>query len=400
MTTQSKQLIAILAGFVLLLSACNMPGAGGRQAQGAGAIYTAAAQTMAAQLTQVSAPPASPVFFPTFTPQGTPGAQPLPTQPLPTSPPATQAPGTSVPATRAPGTSTSVPLPCDRARFVRDVTIPDDSEMDPGESFVKTWRLENSGSCTWSTAYTLVFSGGDSLGAPASVNMPASVAPGQTVDVSISLKAPQDPGTYRAEFKLRNASNNTFGIGDLARPFWAQIKVPGAASQLFDFLAKASTAEWTTEAGTDSTTLTFDGGDTDPNGVAKIKDAVKLETGIISGKILLTIPRHNPDGMISGLFPAYAVQSGDRLRARIGFMMVPGENSCGVAKARFQVAYKETGGELKLLREWVKSCSGSLEVVDLDLSALRGKTVQFALIVRAEGNIADDWAIWNSPRIE
>jgi hypothetical protein len=272
--------------------------------------------------------------------------------------------------------------------------------MDPGESFVKTWRLENTGSCTWSTAYTVVFSGGDNLGAPASVPMPVNVAPGQTVDVSVTLKAPQNPGTFRADFKLRNAANVIFGIGDAARPIWVQIKVSGTAGLLYDFLVKASTAEWTTAGGTDTLTLTFDGSDTDPNGVAKMKDAVKLETGIISGKILLTIPRHAPDGQITGVFPAYTVQSGDHLRARIGFMMVPGSNSCGAAKARFQVAYRESGGDLKLLREWTKSCSGSLEVVDVDLSALNGKTVQFALIVRAEGSIADDWAIWNSPRIE
>jgi hypothetical protein len=38
--------------------------------------------------------------------------------------------------------------------------------------------------------------------------------------------------------------------------------------------------------------------------------------------------------------------------------------------------------------------------VDVSLSALKGKEVQFAFTVRADGDATDDWAIWNSPRIE
>jgi len=38
--------------------------------------------------------------------------------------------------------------------------------------------------------------------------------------------------------------------------------------------------------------------------------------------------------------------------------------------------------------------------VEVDLSDLKGKTLQFILVVKADGSSSDDWAIWNSPRIE
>lgn len=35
------------------------------------------------------------------------------------------------------------------ARYVRDITYPDGSEVAPGEEFVKTWRVANSGVMPW-----------------------------------------------------------------------------------------------------------------------------------------------------------------------------------------------------------------------------------------------------------
>jgi hypothetical protein len=69
--------------------------------------------------------------------------------------------------------SQSVPLAlaqagCDRAQFVSDVTAPDGSSFAPGATFTKTWRLMNIGTCTWNTAYSLTWVGGDSLSAPQS----------------------------------------------------------------------------------------------------------------------------------------------------------------------------------------------------------------------------------------
>ena len=114
----------------------------------------------------------------------------------------------------------------DRAYFVSDLTIPDDAFVPPGVSFVKTWRLRNEGTCTWSEGYDLVFEGGVIMGGPASIPLRSSVAPGATLDLSVHLAAPYSPGRHRGEWKLRNAVGRRFGIGPNASlPFWVQINV-------------------------------------------------------------------------------------------------------------------------------------------------------------------------------
>jgi hypothetical protein len=60
--------------------------------------------------------------------------------------------------------------------------------------------------------------------------------------------------------------------------------------------------------------------------------------------------------------------------------------------------YKESG-VLKPLGEWTDTCDGSLKNVDVDLSSIAGKTVQFALAVLANGSAGQDWAIWVSPEV-
>ncbi len=387
MNSLRNRLFLIIFMLLLPALACNMP-RGTPTPSEAELIYTAAAQTVSAQMTQLAQPPATAVeltpavpsptpTFPllaTFTP---PLASPTPTQ-LPPSP---------------------TPIPCDRIKFVKDITYPDNTEVAAGDTFVKTWRLQNDGSCTWTTAYALVFVGGDSMGAPAAVPLTANVAPGQTVDISISLTAPADGGTYRGDFKLRNASNVIFGLGDANRPFWVQIKVPVATGLLLDFIASASGAEWTSGVGNAAgTALAFGGALDDPNGVAKIVEGVKLETGATSGRVLLTFPKHDIDGWVSGIYPAYTVQKGDRLKGKLGFIR-NADNKCGEGDVLFQLNYHD-GTSVRSLQQWNKTCNGKFTDVDIDLSALKGQRVRFILTVRANGAYTDDWAIWNSLRVE
>jgi hypothetical protein len=402
-------MILPLGLILLVMLSCNMPGIAQPTESGASALYTAAAQTVIAQVTQVSGPPATAAatttgLVPTFPPPTTGATQAQPTVapgtntvPAPTS--AATAAATAAPtSTSAP---TSVPLPCDAVRFVRDVTVADNTEFPPGTKFTKTWRLRNNGTCTWTTDYDVVFVSGDAMSAPSPVALPHSVAPGDTVDVSVPMVAPDRAGTYRGNWKLRNAGGLLFGLGDDgSKPFWAQIRVVVQTGITYDFLIKASDAEWISSVGTaEGEPLDFGGADDDPDGVAKIKDAVLLETGATSGKILLTFPRREENGVVSGLFPAYTVQSGDVLRAKLGFMLDYTGGVCGSGRVKFQIVYKE-GGSPKLLDEWTKTCTGNFTDVNIDLSSLSGRTVQFGFLVLADGSPTDDWAVWNSPRIE
>lgn len=98
-----------------------------------------------------------------------------------------------------------------QAAYVSDVTIPDHTILSPNEVFVKTWRVRNQGTCSWGPGYALTFAAGTQLGGTASVPFPQVVAPGETVDLSVTLTAPATAGSYRSEWQFQDASGNTFG---------------------------------------------------------------------------------------------------------------------------------------------------------------------------------------------
>jgi hypothetical protein len=284
------------------------------------------------------------------------------------------------------------------------MTFPDNSELTPGTTFVKTWRIRNNGSCTWTSSYALIFISGDAMGGPASVQFTTgTVAPGATVDISVTLKAPDSPGTYRGEWKLRNAAGASFGIGENAdKTFWVQIKVvtPKTATPTatatpnvtvaYDFITRGPDAQWRNGSGT----IPWGDPPDDWAGVAVDLPNAKMEDNKTYNRTLATYPQKITDGIVSGLYPAYTVQNGDHFRATIGL-----RTGCEDGKVRFQVRYVEAGGEV-LLGEWLEACDGHLVSIDLNLSALSGKTVQFMLVVKAEGVPDGDFALWVSPRIE
>jgi hypothetical protein len=107
-----------------------------------------------------------------------------------------------------------------------DVTIPDDTELQPGESFTKVWRLQNIGTCSWTSDYALVWFSGEKLGAQQSVPLNGKVDPGQIVEVSVDMVAPKETGTYQSNWKLRNPNGLLFGIGPGGvSAFWVRIIV-------------------------------------------------------------------------------------------------------------------------------------------------------------------------------
>jgi len=118
--------------------------------------------------------------------------------------------------------------PCDSASAGNpiDITIPDDSLISPGESFIKTWRLVNTGTCTWTPEYAASFFYGDRMGAPKMVSLQEDIAPSENVEISIEMVAPQQPGTYQGNWMLSNPGGELFGIGPNAdAPFWVRIIV-------------------------------------------------------------------------------------------------------------------------------------------------------------------------------
>jgi hypothetical protein len=196
-----KKLILPVIALLIGALACNLPGgAATPEPDGPDAAFTIAAQTVEAELTLVAlAQPTTPA------PPDEPTNTPEPTQTL--------TPLVS---------STPTPIPCNMASFVSDVTIPDGTSIMTGATFTKTWRLRNTGSCTWNTSYSLVFDRGEKMSGPDAQPLAGSVAPGQTADISVSLTAPNTPGDYRGHWRLRDGSGVLFGLS--TGSFWVDIK--------------------------------------------------------------------------------------------------------------------------------------------------------------------------------
>ncbi|GAB4485083.1 MAG: hypothetical protein Fur0016_09620 [Anaerolineales bacterium] len=198
----NPNLILILGSAMLILSACNLPRA--TQTPAPNSFLTVAAQTVQAQLTLDAL----------LTPQATQTPSPSET---PAPPTVTNTP---------PNTASPTPI-CDLAQFIADVTVPDGTVFQPGETFTKTWRFKNNGVCTWTSGYQLIFDSGDSMNGPATQALAGSVAPGQTVDISVTLKAPATAGTYRGYWKLRNSAGVLLPVsnGFQGTSFFIEIKV-------------------------------------------------------------------------------------------------------------------------------------------------------------------------------
>jgi hypothetical protein len=200
--------------------------------------------------------------------------------------------------TQLPPTSTMVPLPtatstleptataaaspiptissCSNlAKFVDDVSITDDTEMLGGQEFIKTWRLQNVGTCTWTNSYSLIFVNGDQMNATSPLPLTGSTAPGSTLDISINMKAPDLIGTYRGDYKLRDPNGVTFGLGaNASETFYVQIKVVEGVSDL-----NLGPATWTDNLDTTDNWYLLD----TPNTKFTVGDGKLVMTSINSG---------------------------------------------------------------------------------------------------------------------
>lgn len=185
----SKKLkfLLLLALLIFFVFACTLP-ASQPEKKDPNAVFTAAAQTAAVQLTQVAATnpktatPQTSLFLATLTP----------------SPNAAQPNITPTEDT------------CDKAKFITDVTVEDGTDFSPNEKFTKTWRVENIGTCTWTSDYALVFDKGEQMGGVSPQLIMGSVAPGDMVDISINLTAPAEDGNYVSNWQIRNTANRLF----------------------------------------------------------------------------------------------------------------------------------------------------------------------------------------------
>jgi hypothetical protein len=276
--------VLVLSGIIALVAAFN----GGDNAEvDVNAVYTNAAATVAAQqLTlQASVPSATPTLA--FTPTATFTVAPLASPTLFTNLPiASNTPGS--------GGGGSTAVGCNNSAFVSDVTIPDDTVMTPGQTFTKTWKLSNTGSCPWTTTYKVSFVSGNAMGG-AATPLTVTVAPGASGDVSVAMTAPATAGDAIGYWILTNDSGQNFGSS-----FYVKIKVGGTTTTGTPGTATATaTGSVPTPIAANNPTITLDctvnGTKYDYTGILEWEDLSDNEQGfnIYVGGILADIAPAN-----------------------------------------------------------------------------------------------------------
>lgn len=168
---------------LLTLAACSNPNA--TPTISPEMVYTQAAQTVAAGLTQTA------VLVPTATSTSTP---PPTNTPAPTQAVTATSADATTPVTLASPTRSTGP---DKAEWVAQ-SPGDGTVFAAGEDFTLVWTVKNTGSTTWTTDYQLRFYLGDaSLRFKASdIKLPKEVKPNDTVDLSLWMEAPFNAGDY------------------------------------------------------------------------------------------------------------------------------------------------------------------------------------------------------------
>ncbi len=201
-----KKLFVVTACISLALSACSGGGATEPPAS------TATESEAATALISITEAPAT-------------------TEAATTAPVATvviETPGTPPSPTVDPSIPTNTADCTNSALFVTDVTIPDNTNMVGGTKFTKTWRISNNGTCVWGPTYTLHHYSDESLGLLSSVPLGLTY-PGQTLDISVDLTAPNTTGTHHGNYVIENPQGLIMKIADDSR-LWVIINVTSVSA--------------------------------------------------------------------------------------------------------------------------------------------------------------------------
>ena len=118
----------------------------------------------------------------------------------------TNTPGTP----RAPGAGVAPTASCYSMAFVADVTVPDNTSMKPGQTFTKTWRVRNNGTCAWESGFKFNFIGGEAMSG-ATLTLDKAVSAGTETELSVAMTAPNTSGSHRGNWRMATAAGANFG---------------------------------------------------------------------------------------------------------------------------------------------------------------------------------------------
>jgi len=210
----------ITVALIAVLSACGSPEAAAPTLD-MNLIFTQVAETIAVQYTQtaLAVPTATNTPEPTVTPLPSPTlSQQLPIATFTIVPPQNLSAVTAYP------TISSTAYDCYDAALVSDLSIPDGTKFDPGDTFEKSWRLSNTGTCDWTADFKFAYVGGDLFGSD-TTKIRQRVNVGNTMDFSLQLVAPSGSGTVVSNWQMATDDGHLFGP-----VLTVSIKLPGTTT--------------------------------------------------------------------------------------------------------------------------------------------------------------------------
>ena len=298
--------------------------------------------------------------------------------------------------TALPASSSETPaLPtipnCRQAELVSE-TITPGSQYQAGEKFDKTWVIRNTSPCEWSYSYSLVYYDGIGMGASASrvftENMPsyAVIHPGETATLTLNLRAPFAPGRQVGYWKLRDPYGRLFMPSNSDQESLSvDIIVVGTVYSFADNLCQAG---WVLDGQPMECPLS--GGD--ESFLLSIDNFPHFETGGVENEPAIRVMLPEKEGStLTATFPGILISKGDHLHVITS--CVYDTPQCDLT---FEISYISDNGS-GVLGEWHEVYDNQIQTVDLQLSDMADKNIQFVFSVHSNGSIAINRGYWFFP---
>ncbi|MCB0171548.1 MAG: protein phosphatase 2C domain-containing protein [Anaerolineae bacterium] len=313
----------------------------------------------------------------------------------------------TLPPTPVPLPTIVLPADCaNRARFYRDVTIPDGTQFAAGESFEKVWLLTNADTCPWGPGYTIRFVEGDPMGANRSIPVTERVEPETNGEIRVSMVAPDEPGEYRGVWQLHDLAGEPFGPEmyleiEVLPADPAELVDNGSSTVLYDFIEHAGEATWS--AG-DNTYTPLATSVSEELEIPTPEGLVAKGRGLLRGNqeseqdVLLTYPDADA-GFIEGKYQVDTpLEPTDALVANLGFTKLSILSDDGVI---FEVVFTPDDGS-----EGVQILSTNVQYQDSPVSDIvpltgieSGQTGTFTVRVLGGDSLSRDYAVWIDLRL-
>jgi hypothetical protein len=163
----------------------------------------------------------------------------------------------------------------------------------------------------------------------------------------------------------------------------------GGTHVAYDFVEQAPTAYWWTKVGATFVELPFPGATSD-KGYANYQYNIKLNDGNTYTRVLQTHPQWVNNGWISGKYSGVYVPPGAKLRIKVGLI-----SGAAAGNVEFHIGKL---GDVAAISAVVAYADG-VKVLEADLSAYAGQTIDFVVGTTANGSSAQDWAAWAEAQI-